>query len=91
MSTLYSRRAQRLLSMDRRTGLQIPRDVADGRAQRYQQNWSDQAANDERDPIDAVTTVLDALILLGATLIAILLATIAAVAVADWLDGRWLV
>jgi hypothetical protein len=60
MSTAYSRRAGRLLSLDhgRRTGPQLPLDVASGITPRHAQGWRDYQEDDPRDALAAAHAII---------------------------------
>lgn len=58
MASLHTRH-RRMLSLDRRTGLQVPPEVARGVSQRHAQGWADQM-DDDRDSLLTVDTIMRA-------------------------------
>lgn len=58
MTTMFSRRAQRMLSIDRRTGSQVPPEVLAGRTQRHAQGWRDINVDRRVEPADAMWPLL---------------------------------
>jgi hypothetical protein len=77
MATMHTRH-RRLLSMDRRGGIQLPPDVADGVSQRHAQGWRD--LNLPSESLDAGAGIIHALVLALAVWIFIGLAVVGAVA-----------
>ena len=73
-------RYRRFLSADRRGGIQVPPDVADGRTARYAQSWRD--LNEVDDDIDnAPAGIIHALVLGFCVWCIVALAVVGAVAV----------
>jgi len=58
--TLHTRH-RRFLSADRRTGIQVPPEVARGCSQRFSQSWRDQQ-QDEDERLLTIETIMKAVI-----------------------------
>lgn len=78
MTTLHTRH-RRLLSMDRRGGIQLPPDVADGVAPRHSQSWRDLNSPDESLEVGA--GIVHALVIGLCAWLVIALAVVGAVAI----------
>ena len=81
MSTMYSRRAGRLLSLDhgRRTGPQLPLDVQNGATPRHAQGWREHMAS--ADQLDAAGDLVECLVMLGVVACVVLVGVKVAVAI----------
>lgn len=78
MTTMHTRH-RRLLSMDRRSGIQLPPDVADGRVQRWSQGWRE--LNQPDDSLEAPSGIIHAMVLGFVVWLMVSLAVVGAVAI----------